>query len=417
MKFKVILTALTAMFSMTIYSAESLFDSALSGETGLFEDSLSSDESSSNSVLQNYRLNGLLKTGVYMNKDLDETNDSYFITSLKLTTDIAKQGKAYADLRFEDKKSEDEVYLREGYIDIYQNKLDLRIGKQIIVWGRADAMNPTDNINPKNRTIYSSDIDESRTANFMLKANYDLYPFNLEVVVVPDYQTSELPIPLAFTDYENKTAVALKLSYEYPKIDGSFSYYHGYSTDPGVTFINGSVYLKPYEYDVFGWDFATNLGRYGFRNEFAYKQTKTYKENDYIPNPEFSYIAGIDKELFKNFSLNFQYYMKYVSDFTENKTFVEEKTALVSQQTKKMQNSFIYRLTYKLLYETLELENLASYNLDTKEFYTKLESEYNIADSFVFTLGLDYYDGNDDTLIGLIKDIKTSVYTEVKIEF
>lgn len=417
MKFKAIFILLLALFQMKVLSSESLFDSALEGDNNVFEASLDLNEEEENSVLTNYRLNGLLKSGIYLNKDFDESNDNYFISSLKFETDINNYGKAYAELTFEDRKSEDDAYIQEAYFDIYKEKLDLRVGKQIVVWGRSDAVNPTDNINTKDRTVYSPDSDDSRIANFMIKVNYDLYPFNIEAVVAPDYAEAVLPVDINFTEYENESSIALKLSYEYAQIDGSFSYFHGYSTTPGVTLSGSSLYLKPYEQDVFGWDFAKNFGKYGFRNEFAYKHTEEYEDNDYIPNPELSYIAGIDRELFRNFTLNLQYYIKYTNDFSENMTSIEERTAIINQQTEEIQNSIICRITYSLFYETLVLENLTSYNLDTEELYTKLESEYDISDSFVFIFGLDYYDGDEGTLTELIEDSKTSLYSEIKVEF
>lgn len=44
-----------------------------------------------------------------------------------------------------------DVMLWEGYADVYGFlflNLDLRLGKQRIAWGRADQLNPTDNLNP-----------------------------------------------------------------------------------------------------------------------------------------------------------------------------------------------------------------------------------------------------------------------------
>ena len=41
--------------------------------------------------------------------------------------------------------------IREAYLDVYGfmwDNVDLRIGKQRIAWGKADRLNPTDNLNP-----------------------------------------------------------------------------------------------------------------------------------------------------------------------------------------------------------------------------------------------------------------------------
>lgn len=395
-----------------------LFDSALSDNGGLFESSISGREESGNeSNTSNYRLNGLLKTGVFMDKEADDVQDTYAIGEFKVEVDKGDFGRAYANIKVNSTKDETEFTLKEGYIDVYKDKWDFRIGNQIVVWGRADGINPTDNLNSKDMTLYTFDEDDSRTANFMAKATYNFYPLSLDAIYVPSYKATQAPIPYSYTSYDDKGAVAFKLNYENPKIDGSVSYYSGYSKMPGITMEGYTSYLKPYKQDVIGADFATTFGKYGFRNEFAYKHTEDYKENSYIPNPEIDYVVGIDRELVKDLSLILQYSVKYIVDYEEAINAIEAKNSIISQQTKEVQNSIIYRLSWELMYETLHLENLTNYNLDTKELFTRVKGEYDITDSFLFTLGADFYSGDDNTLMGMIEDVKTAVYMGVKVEF
>ncbi|MDP8288562.1 MAG: hypothetical protein RAP03_17945, partial [Candidatus Electryonea clarkiae] len=39
---------------------------------------------------------------------------------------------------------------QEAYIDYYSSYLDVRVGRQVIAWGKADEINPTDILNPQN---------------------------------------------------------------------------------------------------------------------------------------------------------------------------------------------------------------------------------------------------------------------------
>ena len=43
--------------------------------------------------------------------------------------------------------------LLEAYVTAHFGRADLRIGKQIIAWGRADGINPTDNLTPRNFVV------------------------------------------------------------------------------------------------------------------------------------------------------------------------------------------------------------------------------------------------------------------------
>ncbi len=53
--------------------------------------------------------------------------------------------------------------LREAYLDLYFGNFDLRIGKQQIVWGKADGVFITDMVSPKiYSNFYYPNFDEIR---------------------------------------------------------------------------------------------------------------------------------------------------------------------------------------------------------------------------------------------------------------
>ena len=85
------------------------------------------------------------------------------------------------------------VDLREAYVNAYVGPFDLRLGQQIIVWGRADAFNPTNNLTPFDLRIRSPIEDDRRLGNVGARANLRLSPVRLEGVWMPLYRPSELP--------------------------------------------------------------------------------------------------------------------------------------------------------------------------------------------------------------------------------
>ena len=372
---------LFVILSTNLLGENSLFESAISGDAGIFEGSiLEADERK-----PKYDFGGYVRGDIFLEKGNDIA-DQYFETSLQLKIPREQIGMAYIDLRI--KSEEDKVSLREGYIDIYLDKFDLRVGEQVIVWGRGDGVNPTDNLNPKDLGMFSPEEDDRRLANFMVKADYNFYPFTLHGVIIPRYKFSEIPIELPEGKYEEKFSEAIKLTFEDPIFDGSISYFHGYSPEFGVVLIDGERLKRPYSYDVLGADFATTLGDYGFRGEFAYKHTKNYKTKGYVPNPEIEYIMGIDRELAKNLDLILQYMVTYVVDFSEEYPSETDRfNSVLAGQTQKLQNSIVYRLSWDIFYETLQLENLTNYNIDTKELFTRIKAEYDITDDLVLTVG------------------------------
>ena len=63
--------------------------------------------------------------------------------------------------------------LQEGYLKFSAGKADYRIGKQIIVWGRADRLNPTDNLTPRNFTLLTPEDDDQRIGSLAAKISYN----------------------------------------------------------------------------------------------------------------------------------------------------------------------------------------------------------------------------------------------------
>ncbi len=73
--------------------------------------------------------------------------------------------------------------------------MDLRFGRQIVVWGEADVETATDVLNPRDlREPFLTDVEDQRLAVTMLKA--DFYPTlnsTLSVIVIPEFRPELLP--------------------------------------------------------------------------------------------------------------------------------------------------------------------------------------------------------------------------------
>ena len=62
--------------------------------------------------------------------------------------------------------------LREAFVDVRLGRLDLRAGRQIIAWGRADGVNPTDNLSGQDLTLLVPDDDDRRLGTTAVRASY-----------------------------------------------------------------------------------------------------------------------------------------------------------------------------------------------------------------------------------------------------
>lgn len=93
------------------------------------------------------------------------------------------------DIKFEDLKLEKK--LKEGYFDLYLDNADIRIGKQLVNWGTAYEINPTDIVNPMDLTA-SNPLEEELAVPAVMGKYY--YDFNTEItgVMITDFVASPL---------------------------------------------------------------------------------------------------------------------------------------------------------------------------------------------------------------------------------
>src|SRR5690606_32841844 len=176
-----------------------LFEGASSGELTLGTDS---------ATPQRYELSGYVRGTAFMGK-IPEYRQGYMQAaygelSLQLRTKRTEYGDAFGEARMRygmqggDPKYEAE--LREGYVNAYLGPVDIRLGQQIIVWGKADGFNPTNNLTPTNLSIRSPHDDDRRVGNFASRVFLNMEPLRLEGVWVPMYRAVELP-PFVYPKY------------------------------------------------------------------------------------------------------------------------------------------------------------------------------------------------------------------------
>ena len=94
-------------------------------------------------------------TGVLLNGDNEY---SIIQNTLNLNVEQSKDKIAFKanPYIYQYPNQEMEIGLREAYLDIYFNSVDVRIGKQQIIWGKADGVFITDIVSPKDLSEFEN---------------------------------------------------------------------------------------------------------------------------------------------------------------------------------------------------------------------------------------------------------------------
>jgi hypothetical protein len=90
---------------------------------------------------------------------------------------------------------EDEIELRETYLlGRVTDRIDIKLGRQIVVWGKSDNLRVTDVLNPLDvREPGLTDIEDLRLPVAMAKIDYYTGPWNLTALAVPEIRFDKRP--------------------------------------------------------------------------------------------------------------------------------------------------------------------------------------------------------------------------------
>jgi hypothetical protein len=431
---------------------------------GLFEDAVSGDTDSTGKPGQHsIDIGGHIKGSIFAG----ENNDGGVLIkaacsqlSLKLTAEKQELGKAFAELRLDaattDGRLAIEPDLREAWLATYPGPFDIRLGKQIVVWGRADGINPTNNITPMNNCVYSSELDDTRLGNLLAQVKVNLPHAAIEAIWIPVFAADKLLIDQSMVPegirigapyYPGHTlgncGYAARIDLSFSVVDGSISYFNGYETQPGFDYqLNiPSLTLIPRAYRIhaIGADFSTAVASLGLRGEVAAEiPYADYEQKVYVPNPAVRGVFGVDKTI-GNWDFLLQYSGCYVIDFAElpqpvlanpqdpasqlayasqlAATEIDRLNRLFVGNADKSSHAATARVGLNLLYETLHLELAGMYSVTTEDYAVNPKISYAITDAFSVAAGGRYLDGPDNSLNDLVGKTLSFAFVEMVLSF
>ncbi len=343
--------------------------------------------------------------------------------------------------------------LREGYLEVAREHWELHVGRQMIVWGRADEINPTDVITPKNFLLLMPEGQPGyRFGANAVKLDAFL-PWSLRAtgVWVPFFTPSVIPlaIPRGVHLEERLPATSLrdgsagvKLDRTGGKVDGSLSYFYGFNLlpevrvdearqDPLTGALAARVALTHARQHMVGVDAATAHGRFGYRAEIAYVHTgnPAGRRFDEV-TPYLFYVLGIERSFFENLSVIVQYVGRWVPERVDParaladadpvrgraRFLAARETFVINQQLDSVQNGWSLRLDKKYWNDTLDCELLSLHYLERNDFYLRPKISYEITDAWRGTVGGEIFGGPRHSFFGRVRK-NTGAFVELAYSF
>jgi hypothetical protein len=326
-----------------------------------------------------------------------------------------------------------EIGLREVYMDIYFSSVDLRFGKQQIIWGKADGVFITDIVSPKDLSEFLlRDFDEIRMGITSLKANYYLGDNTFEFVWAPNFISTQMPnegsiwFPqLNFPatpvfDYSQKevesklgnSEVFAKFSAITSAIDFEIMGGYMWDDDPAMHITKKptgqTVTPRHHRLGLAGGSFSSTLGGFVLRGEGAYYNGKYFSSEDptladaTVKKDYLHYLIGVDYTLW-NIRLSSQFIQQAILDYEvpiKNDDYENTMTLLASKD---------------FLRETLRLELFSYIGLNNSDALIRPKVIYDLADGFELLLGANIFVGSEGNFGQY--DNNDMIYTKIKYSF
>ncbi|MBT3210238.1 MAG: hypothetical protein HN704_09485 [Bacteroidetes bacterium] len=398
-------------------------------------------------IAQNPEISGFARnyTGVLFE------NGDFSILQNTLNLNFAKSGEKVAfkanPMLYSFNTDSLNLRLRELYLDLYFNNFDIRIGKQQIVWGKADGVFITDIVSPLNLTEFLlPDFDEIRTGVNAVKFDYYKGNNTFEVIWLPNFTPTKLPpsnsiwyiqpdfpVNPTFDWSQSEISTRIKNSEVFMKYSAltskiDFELMGGYTWDDNPSMhvqkefgldtttippspIMTSLYITPkhHRLNLGGGSFSTEIKGIILRGEGAYYNGKYFQTEDPLANDALvqkdylHYLIGLDFNI-KNIKFSTQFIQETILDYDEN--MLNEKN----------QNTLTFLARYDIFRETLHLELFSYIGLTNEDALIRPKITYDFDDSFSILLGSNIFIGNDEGRFGQLKN-NSMGYMKLKYSF
>jgi hypothetical protein len=320
--------------------------------------------------------------------------------------------------------------LREAFVTFASGPIEVRAGRQIIAWGRADGINPTDNLTAHDLTVLAPDDNDRRLGSTALRVTYAFRDVSATAIWLPEFRSHRIPVPAGLGDLETAVSewgakqFALRIEQTGRAIDWSVSAFRGRDLGPDLGVAQPGLSLSYNDVRVFGADATGNLGRFGLRGEVAYTDTEDPDGTmPFVKNPFLAAVFGADRSFREHLNVNVQYLYRFVAEYrlpdphaSELVNLVAIEQAILSGQTRPHQHGASARVSYKWFHDTLEAEVAAAGFAQPSGGVLRPKITYAISDRMKLLAGGELYRGERPSQFGMLRD-NSGLFAEVRWSF
>jgi hypothetical protein len=358
-------------------------------------------------------------------------NDSAAAPGASTTFLLASLQSDYLWFGPEHSTDEYDLDLYEGYLFHATPDWDLRLGRQIVRWGKTDQISPVDNVNPQDmREFFVPELEDRKIPNWM--ARMRLFPgdVTLEGIFIPFFEENEFDFsgttwallgnqPSELRIKESKPGkgldnadLGLRTSVSLAGWDVAASYLYATEKSPRLRFdpanpAGPTLHADYQRQHIWAVEFETTADKFGFRGEGAYfdKQTLNTESLDSVAKPVLHYVLGVDYLGEQDWYANVQISHQHVFEYESSILFLRRDNFYLNGEINRefWRGNAMLKLRY-----ALDLSDGGSFLTPEAilSYYKNLE----------FTLGANVFFGPEDSLFGRYRD-NDQIFCKAKYYF
>jgi hypothetical protein len=315
--------------------------------------------------------------------------------------------------------------LVDGWMRYTSGDFELRAGRQVVVWGRADRLNPTDNISGRDYTLLVASDDDQRQGPAMVQVRWGRGNYTLDGYWLPEFRPIIFPLErerpgIAILPDQRVSAsdqFAFKLDSSGGSFDWSVSWFRGIDRNRDFTLrppLPGTFAAIQQTYpniSVIGADAAGIAGRVGWRLEAAFTDVRG-PDSPYVKNDNLWIVGGGDVSFGGGWNVNLQYSLRVIFDYEDPRRItnlavraVASLSAAVNNQLDKVQNGVTARLARRFARDTAEAEIAVIHYVESGDSAIRPRITFAIRDGLRLAVGADIFGGPELSAFGRVRSL------------
>lgn len=323
--------------------------------------------------------------------------------------------------------SRTKLTLREAWLGYREGPASVRLGWQVVNWGRTDVVNPTDNVAARDYTrLVDLDADQKLGAA-MLNLNWRLGDSSLQAIWQPLFRATTVPLPaVAGVRYVEDApdwvpgSGGLRLDTVGERLSWSLSYFRGPAKRPNLAISLadlglGRIRLDHRNVSIVGADAELIAGPWVFRSETAYSAFKGSGSDPFASREStIESVLGVERA-YGEASAFVQGSLRRVFDWIDPRALAEPLRTLAIGNASV--NEELYRTQFTIgggaALNTADLRWSASFDAGWLpahgDVVVRPRIRYRWSDRLTLWGGADYFAGPERGLYGRLAD-NTAVF-------